>query len=300
MNNSSLGHAFAHHKETGKGSNMFIEGKTIYSYGGHFPIASWYDDNTVLFTSNDYSMSTSKHKYHVYRALIGNNYTIFTVPQVYQHKYGGILKDHSNNLLYLAQQVSKTKNKIKRAKIYKDHYINQTEKNYNTLLEYIKHFKLKKKDYPKQVYKFLKQYENGIFSSDEKDIFQKQIEQQKEKAKKAKQLREKLIQKRLKQDIIDFRNHEKSGIHFPYDSKYNAVLRLSKDNTTIQSSMGISVSVTMAKRIYRQKKNNETLENITDIHGTNYSINKWNGGFFAGCHRINNDEIENIAKILNW
>jgi hypothetical protein len=65
-----VAHAWAH--QTGKnrkGFNVFYEGDTIYSYGYHFPIARHAGDRVVLFTSRDYSVSTSKHKTQVRRAV---------------------------------------------------------------------------------------------------------------------------------------------------------------------------------------------------------------------------------------
>lgn len=61
-------------EQTGKGrngSNMYYTGRTIYSYGSHFPIAYITDyayDNKkiILFNEDGYSNSTSKHKNHVY------------------------------------------------------------------------------------------------------------------------------------------------------------------------------------------------------------------------------------------
>lgn len=62
---SDVAHAFATHgmdKDAyGEKGNMFFEGNTIYSYGRHFPIARFINYNTILFTLDGYSISTSKH-----------------------------------------------------------------------------------------------------------------------------------------------------------------------------------------------------------------------------------------------
>ena len=79
MNNSQLAHVWAQReKESGSASNMFFEGDIIYSYGYHFPMAKHVDDDTVLYTSKGYSVTTSKHLNHVIRAIIHK--TVFTVP----------------------------------------------------------------------------------------------------------------------------------------------------------------------------------------------------------------------------
>jgi len=55
------------------GFNVYYRGDTIYSYGSHFPIASFATGPTgervVLFTDRSYSFSTAKHKGIVNRAL---------------------------------------------------------------------------------------------------------------------------------------------------------------------------------------------------------------------------------------
>lgn len=52
-------------------SNMFTDGQTIYSYGYHFPIAKRVNEH-VLYNRTRYSATTSKHQYHVRRAMRGN------------------------------------------------------------------------------------------------------------------------------------------------------------------------------------------------------------------------------------
>lgn len=52
---------------------VYFNGDTIYSYGGHFPMATWahkpgYGD-VVLLNTNSYSISTSRHQRYVRQAL---------------------------------------------------------------------------------------------------------------------------------------------------------------------------------------------------------------------------------------
>jgi hypothetical protein len=65
-----LAKSFANGATKGTASRMFIEGKAIYSYGKHFPIAARFSWG-FLFNSDGYSQSTSKHKSYVHRALMG-------------------------------------------------------------------------------------------------------------------------------------------------------------------------------------------------------------------------------------
>lgn len=73
--NSQCCHIWAQqNKERGQTSNgnIFFNGKVIYSYGHHFPMAIFLDDNTVLINSDSYSISTSQHQTDVRRALCGD------------------------------------------------------------------------------------------------------------------------------------------------------------------------------------------------------------------------------------
>ena len=69
MNNQRLADNFSNGATKGKGSNMFIEGDTIYSYGHHFPIAKRLSDGTYLLNTDSYSSSTARHVSHMQWSL---------------------------------------------------------------------------------------------------------------------------------------------------------------------------------------------------------------------------------------
>lgn len=70
VSHKDVAEAFSHHKII-KGSRMFSEGKTVYSYNYHFPIAYWISKNAVLFNTDKYSSSTSAHQTYVMSELVG-------------------------------------------------------------------------------------------------------------------------------------------------------------------------------------------------------------------------------------
>lgn len=79
MNNQTVAQRFAEGKTKATGSNMFIEGNTIYSYGYHFKIAVRFDD-IVLFNSKKYSSSTGRHQSKVESELISHNIKYIVCP----------------------------------------------------------------------------------------------------------------------------------------------------------------------------------------------------------------------------
>lgn len=68
MSHRDLAESFANGATNGKGSRMFIENDTIYSYGYHFPIARR-KKGYYIFNNDSYSSSTSRHKNYVETAL---------------------------------------------------------------------------------------------------------------------------------------------------------------------------------------------------------------------------------------
>jgi len=79
-NNKDLAQLWAQQTvKEAKGSNFFFEGRTIYSYGYHFPIARIDPENKVVtITIATYSVSTARHKSLV-RQAIPKGYTIIEV-----------------------------------------------------------------------------------------------------------------------------------------------------------------------------------------------------------------------------
>ena len=68
------------------GNNFYFDGDTIYSYGSHFPIARHVETKrgrAVLFTTRDYSVTTSGHKWTVLAALP----TPDRIPRSAPHRY---------------------------------------------------------------------------------------------------------------------------------------------------------------------------------------------------------------------
>ena len=74
MTNNEVAQAFARGETHGKANSMFIEsagnGRVIYSYGYHFPIAL-IKDGACFFNTDKYSRTTSKHQTEVRRAIYG-------------------------------------------------------------------------------------------------------------------------------------------------------------------------------------------------------------------------------------
>lgn len=122
-----VAHAWAH--QTGrhrKGFNMFYEGETIFSYGYHFPIAKITTapngERVVLFTTEEHSVSTAKHKTIVRRAINSNSHpNVLNIPlRVSQYAYRELPIEECRKLLL--DQLPALSLKWKRARSNKGMY----------------------------------------------------------------------------------------------------------------------------------------------------------------------------------
>src|SRR3990167_6686372 len=116
-NNREVAHIWAQQRQSeGKSGNMFFEGATIYSYGHHFPIARFARPDTVLLTSNRYSVSTAKHINYTRQALRGG-LTVLEVSDVSANTNG----DHLQNLVRLGNEYNVWVEKAKRNRAARGH-----------------------------------------------------------------------------------------------------------------------------------------------------------------------------------
>lgn len=83
FSNDELPHIWAHQsQDSGRtpNRNLYFQGDTIYSYGSHFPIARHVTHKGrrfVFFTTRDYSVTTSGHKYRVRGAIPRDVVTVY-------------------------------------------------------------------------------------------------------------------------------------------------------------------------------------------------------------------------------
>lgn len=111
FSNSMVAHVWAQQNQ-GEGRNgnhsFYFSGKTIYSYGEHFPIARFIDSNTVLMTTMSYSSSTSRHVSDT-RQAIPSHCKIIEVPNINNAMTGENFKYFDNRLPELIKQYQKAR-----------------------------------------------------------------------------------------------------------------------------------------------------------------------------------------------
>lgn len=139
-NNQKVAHIWAEqNQETGYASNFYFDGPTIYSYGSHFPIATFIDDNTVLFTTSSYSITTSKH-INLARQALPTNIKVFYVPYI----LGSQTPDDRHIMNYLAYRgrVLEYAKKAIKARTNTDYWISKMHKTFRESIQYHNYFKI--------------------------------------------------------------------------------------------------------------------------------------------------------------
>lgn len=285
MNNSNVAHAWANQtKQSGKGSNMFFEGDTIYSYGYHFPIAKFItidENNFIVLNYTNYSNTTSKHQAHV-RSSIPHNYEILHVIDMNFGYYG-----HEKNLKHYINKIGEHLAKAKRSNKYKDFQITETKRYINTLHDYIRLFKIDLSRYA-ELLQDLPKYAIDVeeyLQSEQYLNWQKKTEQI-----KIEQEKQRLIEQA--ENIVKFREFKVNHVY----SLPTNLLRYHSDKNEVQTSGGVNMAKDTFLAYYDRFIKND-LRIGEKIEHYQYGGTKDNI-VFVGCHKFELSEIENLINTI--
>lgn len=264
--NSEIVHVFNQQQQyKGRTGSMFFYGKELYSYGSHYLLCEFLDNDTVLINDKGYSNTTAKHI-----ALITG--------ATRNRKQFFITKTDTEIVL---NNVKNWLNKLTRARKTKEFYlnsINDTFKMYFDFIEYKKLKTAKRKDKNhRQILKLHKAFIND-FDNLEAQIKEAQIKQ----IKKDKEL--------IKQKLKDWKNLK---IHWFSNKTNTDFLRLRGEN--IETSQGVTISVNEGKRLLK-------LIELNKIRGAKvddkYIVTNFSNLLKVGCHNIPLSEINYIKNLI--
>lgn len=304
FDNRQCAHVWAQQsQERGRSNNgnVFFEGKTIYSYGYHFPMASFIDLNTVLINSDSYSISTGKQQQYV-RNAVGHKDLIFVSTAVLRaFLYDGTFNDQAQHEAISAcrykveTQIEKAT--AKKAARYKAVNIENARYEVNKCEELFIHFGIA---VPSSLYKLIERVKSDNFDA----IIQAETERRK-KEKAEKQERARIIEQRIREDIeTNWINGLplQSGLSLHQCSKI--YMRINGDE--IETTRGARFPVAHGKKAFKiiydcvlNKRNWQ--RNGKTIHLGHFqidSIDGDNGTVTAGCHTVEFDVISNMARKL--
>lgn len=263
-------HAFAQRQSSrGKASSIFFENDKIYSYGYHYELGRFIDDNTILINDKGYSNTTAKHISY----LIGGT-----------RQYKQFFTTRCDIDL-VHRQVLSLKDKLATAR-KPENYINSILSlwaSLNEYLNYIKNKNITKLDKYKEIKKIVKAIQ------DQPQEYKDKLAAAKKKQELAKKRKE---QKQIKETLSKFYNYEVNSFRIG-DTDY---LRLSQDGTNVETSQYVKVSVEEARTLY------QLICKGVDIRGhriSNYIVNSINGTLKIGCHNINMESVHKVGKLIN-
>ena len=293
-----VAHAWANQThESMRGCNVYFEGDTIFSYGAHFPIARHDGKGNVLFTAQDYSVSTSKHKSIVRRAC--THLRVFTVP------YVGRIEStrHSNNLDFYQKQIAEQYGKAGRAHKYGREHLSAAESFAREAVDYANTYYF---DDQSARLAAIKRIEGLEISSAERQHIIDKSERWETETQAREERRAKAIEENNREAISEWKAGERRemphGVQKIYLRKNPKWWIDAKDS--VQTSWGARVPLDDARLLYRfaaSRKESGWQSNGETFDVGGFRLERVNEhGIVVGCHRIAWDEVDRLAEAEGW
>jgi len=260
FSNNELPHVWAHGtQEEGRNpqNSFFFHGRTIYSYGYHFPISVRMDDNVYLLTTRGYSNTTSKHIGKVWGSIPTGAKVIRCYDPATQYKH--------SNIDSWQDDINKQLDKMSRAK-KPAIYVNEILRLVQQAQAYCDYFG---KDNPFAIYYTM---DFGVKADELKAINKAKADADK---------------KENAERLAKWRNFETNDLWLKGQG-INQDTYLRSDGETVTTSKGIKLPID----VYRRYKS--MLPNLgSEVLG--YRVNSVTDKYVTiGCHKISIKEINSI------
>jgi hypothetical protein len=282
VNTSEVAHLWANQSQEharNAGDTVYFSGDTIYSYGGHFPMAR-HVDGVVLVSTRGYSVTTSGHQSATAQAC--HHLKCFHVDNVTAQGKAA----HKDNLAIMRNGYEALILTAARARKYGQSYLNQAESLRLSANEYSAHFKLRIRIKPADVAAIAKR---GALQA--------------KKAKAAERKRERIQAEKFAELSIKWRKGE--NVRLPYLYNQPAIMRLIKEGEVVETSQGARFPADHARLAiplvrHCQSKAKAWEQNGERIRLGSYRLDRIsdNGDVKAGCHRVLFAEVQHIAALL--
>lgn len=278
--------------------NFYFQGKTIYSYGRHFPIASFVAPGVVLLTTRGYSPTTLRHIRHVRDAI--RHLKVFEGYEVADTR-GSIY--HDANLKRFIDAFPVQQKKAVKSRKYGEQERVKLSADIKKAIEYAEYFK---EGITKETRAALKKWataeKSGTLFSEKELAKIKAIIKEETSAAKVRNAERRAIdaarlaerQRTQEENLARWLAGEWVNTYsLPTDS---VRLRIADDE--IQTSRGASVPLIEARKLWDALSKNETVEDMRIGH---YTVNRIEeSDLIVGCHAIPLKEVYRMAKNLNW
>lgn len=299
---STVAHYWANQRQLNgrvAGNNFYFDGRTIYSYGRHFPIAviSQKDSRVVLFTTASYSNTTAKHIYETRSAC--SHKTIIYCNNPYSADQG----NHSENISDFEQIAKNIASCLPKSK-KPEKYLSQIAEQKEMLMKYVEFFKIKPSAYKHLHYIHIVTKDGAIVAAekDAKQLAKEQKAREKQRiVQLAKQLemdKERLFKWRKRQ--IPYNDNTTLNIY----ALKGTYLRFNKHSQEIETTKGVQIPIKVAERFYNWLKHQLAkggCDGTCEHKILGYEVDTVNKeGIKVGCHDISWTEINAMAKKFKW
>lgn len=268
--------------------NLYFNGATIYSYGSHFPIASHIEFNgkeAVLFTTRDYSVTTSQHKFIVYRAIPGGRLILFCHNVENWSHWPEKTFHHNGNFDAWKTELENLHQKLVKAR-KKEKYTNEIARVKLSAEKYCDFFEV---SIPDELQK--------LFNTDSEEI-RKYFFEKAEKIiaeEKARKEKEKQI---FLENVEKFKNFEIDHLYknwFIGDDVHD-YLRFNKEKQIVETSQRVEVPLRLALCFHALIENKKL---TVGMHLLSYSVKKVDEEeIVIGCHKFPTDYLLNFGNEL--
>jgi len=266
FSNRELTHVYAQQSQHyGRSGTMFFEGTELYSYGKHYLLAEFIDNNTVLINDTGYSNTTSKH--------------ISLVINATSHKRQFFITETDLNEVH--NTITSYLKKLPKARVNKEYYLKVILKLFKSLNKYLEYTETKTKVSKLPKYKEIKTIVQRL-ETEKETILKEVAELNKRKAQREKE--------KQKEQIELWRNHEIRYIN----KSAKSLLRLSLDKKQIETSGGVNIETKKAKVLYKLIEAGKDIKGFKLDYYTVIGIQ--DNILKIGCHNIPLNEVETIGK----
>ena len=266
--NSEIVHVFNEQNQyEGRTSNgsMYFYNNRIYSYGSHYLLAEFLDNNTIMINDKGYSSTTGKH------------ISLITSATRDKKQYFITKTDYK----IVNQNIKEYLNKLVKARKTKEFYLSQID---NTLKMYFEYL-----EYTKQKTKFnsYKEHRETLRIANK---FYNDFDNLKETIKEANLKASIKAKKEIVQKLKDWKNNKINWFRNKTNLDY---LRINGEN--IETSQNVKISISEAKRVLKLIEAKKVIGQRIDNRFTVTSFNKL---LKVGCHNIPLKEINYIKNLI--
>jgi len=253
--------------------NVFFKGDRIFSYGRHYLLGEFLDQETIMINDIGRSVTTVKH--------IGQlNFGTRQYKQFFTKE---------TELSLVHGEVENLVSKLGKAN-KPELYIKPILHLWGAFNEYAEYNRAKKKlsksayfDYQSAKYKDLRNIVTNINKNVDK--FKEGLAAANKKAVEAEK-------KRVAKSVLKFYAYEIDSFRVGRED----FIRVSAGGQAVETSQGIEVTVTGARSLYK------AIQSGLDIKGKridNYTVTSLNGTLTIGCHKINIKSMHRVGELIS-